>query len=502
MNVLIINSSSYTQKMLKYFLSHYSPNVQAYEFDSAIPLDEVTPSPNLIFVNYEVNQKEKYESVLKQAASLAPVIMIHDDAESSLDESIRNYCANFIKRPINPANLQEIVNQVIPHTKDLKVTPYLEFAKDSDDPSLEPVSDNLETKEPLPISGALDGDLHTLLTDVKDITQLKDSTHLFKQFSEKKEEESNQNISPSETEEDKGIALSSVDEQVPSSDKPKTETPPEVNIVVTPPATSVETKVTSENKESPIKESPITLESSENKQSKKVNIVVTPPTTPIETKVTSENKEKNSIPLESSKESSINVIVTPPPNATQSEKKDSKPNIPPADSTHHITFTQQSAPPQNTPSQNTPPQSAPPQSIKTDSKEEIYHIIDQKIQSKWDDFIEKKIQTTLHDMVAKKTEPPEPKKELKMDEETLNFIDHKINERWNELFENKIKKELEELIHLAITKIFKEQLKEILTSKGVQSIREISLDIIPEISRQIVKKEIQKLIQQSSQTKN
>ena len=496
MNILVINSSSYTQRMLQYFLSHYSPFVQTYELDSQIPLSELTPSPDLIFINYEIVQKEKYEPILKQTEHLAPVIMIHDDSLLD-DEPIRNYCANFIKRPINPEDLQTAVNQVIPNTKDLKVTPYLEFTKPSDDPSLDPALGELETKDPLPIFGALDDDLHDLLTDNKDITQIKDSTNLFKQFSSQEEENSDsipeESISLSPLDDDpleekadekktqidinvsSATNVSSIDSKkeeasIPLAGVDEKKSDKTVNIIVTPPSSDGIT---------PIKKDSIENKDTTDDQKSSVNVIVTPPSsdgiTPIK-KDSIENKDTTD-----DQKRSVNVIVTPPSSTVEKAPETKKTHIPSADSTHHITFTQQ----------NTEPP----------SQEEIDHIIDQKIQNKWDRFIDKKVKTTLHDITIQKTENQKPENKPPNDKEILNFIDQKIDKRWNELIENKIKKELDEMINSAITKIFKEQLKEILTQKGVQSIREISLDIIPEISRQIVKKEIQKLIQQSSQSK-
>ena len=99
-----------------------------------------------------------------------------------------------------------------------------------------------------------------------------------------------------------------------------------------------------------------------------------------------------------------------------------------------------------------------------------------------------------------KEEPPDV-----LSNKILETIEKKVQDQWESFVSGPLKKDLKEMIHREVTQVFKEQMKDILTTEGIQSIKkaseEISWKVIPELSKQIIQKEIQKLLDKPSPSK-
>ena len=82
------------------------------------------------------------------------------------------------------------------------------------------------------------------------------------------------------------------------------------------------------------------------------------------------------------------------------------------------------------------------------------------------------------------------------------IINKQFEVQWKSFIYTQLKKDLKNMIHKEVNQIFKEQMKDILTTEGIQSIKkaseEISWKVIPELSKQIIQKEIKKLLDKPS----
>ena len=519
MNILIIHSSSYTQKMIQYFLSHYSPNIQTCTLQLQPPPSK-TDSLDLIFVDYETSHQETYLQVLKKIQILAPIILIHDDATPKPSKEVTDCCKGFLKKPIESQALQKITNQLVQHTQDLKLNPYLKFFEPLKNSSFEvpgeSLTNHLEIKDPLPISGALDEDIHTLLTDQKDITQLKNSTNILKKITPSfKEEEKIDPIIPndSNSKEKENPTLQSdnkrIQKNIPlhldineqsssltSEPSSLSGSKAEKNIVIS----QKENDSNSKEKENP------TLQS-DNKRIQK-NI-------PLHLDINEQSSSLTSEPSSlSGSKAETNIVISQKENDSNSKEKEN-PTLQWVQTNKVID--QQSS------SLTSEPSSLSGSKAETNivisqkendsnSKEkenptlqwvQTNKVIDQQsssLTSEPSSLSGSKAETNIVISQKESSFLKQASHTHQVAEDLSDIIDQKLKTKWNQILENQIKKELHQMIDNAVSKIFKEQLKEILTQKGVQSIKEISLEIIPEVSKQIVRKEIRKLIEESSKT--
>ena len=105
------------------------------------------------------------------------------------------------------------------------------------------------------------------------------------------------------------------------------------------------------------------------------------------------------------------------------------------------------------------------------------------------------------------TEKPTPSKTADPKLEALSdkiteIINKQFTAQWESFIHTQLKKDLKNMVHEEVNQIFKEQMKDILTTEGIQSIKkaseEISWKVIPELSKQIIQKEIKKLLDKPS----
>lgn len=89
-----------------------------------------------------------------------------------------------------------------------------------------------------------------------------------------------------------------------------------------------------------------------------------------------------------------------------------------------------------------------------------------------------------------------------LSEKITAIINKQFEAQWKSFVQTQLKKDLKNMIHEKVNQIFKEQMKDILTTEGIQSIKkaseEISWKVIPELSKQIIQKEIKKLLDKPS----
>ena len=103
------------------------------------------------------------------------------------------------------------------------------------------------------------------------------------------------------------------------------------------------------------------------------------------------------------------------------------------------------------------------------------------------------------DMEKPKTIDSNNTKKLEaLSDKITTMINKQFEAQWKSFIHTQLKKDLNNMIHEKVNQIFKEQMKDILTTEGIQSIKkaseEISWKVIPELSKQIIQKEIKKLL--------
>lgn len=89
-----------------------------------------------------------------------------------------------------------------------------------------------------------------------------------------------------------------------------------------------------------------------------------------------------------------------------------------------------------------------------------------------------------------------------LSDKIVEIIDKHFQNKWEMFINTQLKEDIKEMIHKEVSLVFKEQMKDILTTEGIQSIKkaseEISWKVIPELSKQIIQKEIKKLLDKPS----
>ena len=124
LNILLVDRHPHIQKTLRYFLHHYSPVIQ----NAASDLGDTAQSKNLDIIFIDSDQvKEKALPPAQKNADSPPVVLL-SYSDSFLKQNRNNplYHAQ-LKKPIEPQKLHQIVEDLVPKAKELKLTPHLKF---------------------------------------------------------------------------------------------------------------------------------------------------------------------------------------------------------------------------------------------------------------------------------------------------------------------------------------------------------------------------------------
>ena len=465
MDILLIDSSPYTQKTLRYFLHPYSPKIHSVTSQNKKP----EGLPDIIFLDSD----HIHHPVLKQFEESPPPVVLISQDEKVLKQNAQIYPTQ-LKKPLNQKKLQEVIHYVLPKTKEMPFSSYLEFhtLSSSEEKRMEKPKEDLKTSAPLeknptiplspeesPISpeessNELSENTVSLtplsaqekppeleiksseleikspisipkdltLTDQKEITALHNTTSFLKKTSQKRSKNKTAPKTPSKNilSVDKTVIQSkevslSLEENQNLEDSDKT--------MIHPPEAS------------PVQAKKIVVQPTSSISDQKNQVLEDPDKTQVE-----------HVPIQAE---SVVIQTTKPLKESQSSEK--------ADVDKTIILPQSEKQKSKTPKTSAPP----PEENLAPSLQDISKVIQTSLENKWKAFqqkLEKELLSTISETAQKIL-----KEELKKEETR---------------FTKKIQQELESL---------KNTLK--------QTYEEVSWKVIPEMSRQIIQKEIQKLIE-------
>ena len=133
-----------------------------------------------------------------------------------------------------------------------------------------------------------------------------------------------------------------------------------------------------------------------------------------------------------------------------------------------------------------------------DSKEEVSTDSKETSVNSEKTSMDSKIDTKKPQVFSTPSEFKNMEKWDTLSDRIVEIIDKHFQDKWESFVNTQLKKDLKNMIHKEVAQIFKEQIKDILTTEGIQSIKkaseEISWKVIPELSKQIIQKEIKKLL--------
>ena len=126
LNILLVDRHPHVQQTLRYFLHHYSPIIK--NSTSQVNIHAEEKKPDIIFIDSDQVKEKTFQPLLEQKTSDSPPVVLLSYSESFLKENLNNplYHAQ-LKKPIEPQKLHQIVESLVPKTKDLKLSNHLKF---------------------------------------------------------------------------------------------------------------------------------------------------------------------------------------------------------------------------------------------------------------------------------------------------------------------------------------------------------------------------------------
>ena len=461
MNVLLIDNSPHLQKTLQYFLHPYAPSF--YSTDSQ---KELPQKIDIVFLD-SGHKDNKHLPDLKNKKT--PIVLISRD-EKTLKEMGSGYSA-VLKKPVQYTKLQEIIHHLIPETRSFKASPYLKFYERN------------FAQEEQPLS------LNQVEEDLKKASEVK----------LEKAEEPPAAVNPKGLMDEnlKTTPAAKIEEDIPLMPNEDLKNQP-----TTDQKTPLQSKTskTAENQQPAFDKKPAVVILDDIKLTDEMDSTSLHNTNTFLKKVSESIKGKTHL---EKKETEVQE-------STESEKSEeftmTAENETPAESEKSEEFTMTAE--NETPAESEVLQSSPEDSSKPLSKEEsedlqmLKALSETPIDSDQEQTSEA-FATTSSDLP--KSPPASEFMDLKhtekwdtLSDKIIEIIDKHFQEKWETFINTQLKKDLKEMIHREVTHIFKEQMKDILTTEGIQSIKkaseEISWKVIPELSKQIIQKEINKLM--------
>ena len=487
MNILLIDNNPHLQKTLQYFLHPYAPSI--YSIDSQ---EELPQKIDIIFLDSE-HKDDEYVSNLTQKKEKPPIVLISRD-EKILKELASQYPTS-LKKPIQYNQLQEIIHHLIPETRSFKASPYLKFYEKSEpeEQSIALSEQAPPAKKPSPAPLAEE--------PVKNIPLMPDKDS--KENKILKTEKSNK-LSPNNLSEEKN--------QQPTFDKKQAIViPDDIQLVNEEESTSLHNTNTFLKKVS---------ENIQKKSQAPLKASDTPLKISLDKNVENTEQPPSGILKDSEKSEMNSEIPTNIDNNTEDLITDSKALKTPKDTFSETpTDVQDESIEESTGSQIL-------QSLEKSSHQTPVDIKDQNIEKSTESQISKSPKAPVHETSVElqsendlekpsetsSSEKPQPlsvppdlantEKWDTLSDKIVEIIDKHFQDKWETFINTQLKKDLKEMIHKEVTQVFKEQMKDILTTEGIQSIKkaseEISWKVIPELSKQIIQKEIKKLLNKPS----
>jgi len=417
-------------------LHPYAPSI--YSMDSR---NEFPEKIDIIFLDPE-HKDNKYISHLKNKEEKPPIVLISRD-EKTLTELASEYPVS-LKKPIQYNQLHEIVHHLIPDTRSFKASSYLKFydspAEQQDQPiTLNQNESNKETSKIIPEEAP---ESIPLMSDENAETL-------------EKEKEIQLDSSPAF---DKKQAIV-IPDDIKLTDKEDSISLYNTNTFL---------KKVTEN----IKKAGQTSTNAEKKDSTGSQVLQPPQSDPFETSTKEEPTGSR--------------ILQSPPQKDSLKEEPTKSQVlkSPEESSSEISST-------NKNTAKEPADSKVPQSHQetSDDLEDLSAVSDIQDIEKSQPF-----STPAHFDDTEKWDT--------LSNKIVEIIDKHFQDKWETFINTKLKQDIKEMIHKEVTQVFKEQMKDILTTEGIQSIKkaseEISWKVIPELSKQIIKKEIKKLLDKPS----
>ena len=482
MNVLLIDNNPHLQKTLQYFLHPYAPSIYCMGTQEELPT-----KIDIVFLDSE--QKDNpYISELNQKEEKPPIVLISRD-EKTLEQLASQYPAS-LKKPIEYKKLQDIVHHLVPETKNFKASPYLKFYE----PLFEEqaVQMNLEPEKSIQNTEQKQNfDEQAIQLDVEPQKEEGLSTETSIQNTEQKQNFDEQAIQLDvEPQKEEGLSTETsilIPDDIKLVDETESTSLHNTNTFLKKVSETIKTNTqisqtpTLINKDEP---NPIDERVPDKSLVHKDEDVISRETG-IQSEL-SENDEdviSQEAGIQSELSENENLISTENNYASQNDE-----SLTPQDPPHKD---------EDVISQEAGIQSELSENENLISTENNYasqndeSLTPQDPPHKDEDVISQEagIQSELSNIEKWDT----------LSEKIIEIIDKHFQNQWETFIKNQLKKDLKKMIHEEVTQIFKEQMKDILTTEGIQSIKkaseEISWKVIPELSRQIIQKEIKKLLQ-------
>ncbi len=441
MNVLLIDNSPLVHKTLQYFLHPYAPSI--YSLDSQ---EEWPQKIDIIFLDSEQRDSECIPHLKEKSA---PIVLLSRN-EKTLEEMSSQYPLS-LKKPIRYSQLHETIHHLIPETRSFKASPYLRFYENTADDENEPVALHQPPSESAPLGEEPPQELNEEMP-VDDIPLEPAPPENASPGKPSLEPAPPENTSPGKP------SLEPAPPENTSPGKPSLEPAPPEN--TSPGKPSLE--------EEPLKNIPIAPEDPEQN-------------TPVHADTNSSSfDKKKSITIPEGVQ-----LVDPEDAAALHNTNTLLKKI----SEHVKEKTQFSSKNSKTP-EKTPrlEDAAGSQLLETTMEEPPPAESVELKNEKEDSSLSNSSEHTLFDFTNAEVLSPQ----------MMELIEKNVREQWKVFANTHLKKELKKIIHKEVAQIFKEQMKDILTTEGIQSIKkaseEISWKVIPELSKQIIQKEIEKLL--------
>lgn len=151
LNVVLIDKSEITKKMISHCLHYYA--VQVHRFDNLADMQSRfhQEQPDIVFIDWDLKQGQKPLASSVKSQKSPPLVVLHrGDSAEGLDQM-----ANRLKKPIDANRLREMVVHLVPKTNQLKIHKFLKYpAKTSSFSETNVASPEISsTPSPPPASG-------------------------------------------------------------------------------------------------------------------------------------------------------------------------------------------------------------------------------------------------------------------------------------------------------------------------------------------------------------
>lgn len=127
LEIILMDNAPHTQKTLYYFLRHYTPVIHPFHDKNNFPAPVKDVRPDVIFLDSEQIPHKHHLDKFQKLKSSPPVILISKNEDFLKNPSHASDYQGALKKPINPKELQSLIQKCVPKTKDLKITSFLNF---------------------------------------------------------------------------------------------------------------------------------------------------------------------------------------------------------------------------------------------------------------------------------------------------------------------------------------------------------------------------------------